>query len=77
MEESDYRPVDMDDWNDRVADEGRWQQLRGRIRQVWGGISDNELENAKGSWDKLVGAIKQKTGETADDIEHKLKGLFD
>jgi len=68
---------EMDDWNDRIADEGRWQKLRGRIRQTWGGITDDELENAKGTWDKLVGTIKEKTGETADTIERKLKGLFD
>lgn len=73
----DYSHVDMDDWNDRIADEGRWQKLRGRIRQTWGGLTDDDLENSKGTWDKLVGTIKEKTGETADMIERKLKGLFD
>ena len=67
----------VQDWNDRIADEGRWQQLRGRIRQVWGALTDDEIENSKGSWDKKVGTIKVKTGETADAIEDKLKGMFD
>lgn len=64
------------DWNSRLADEGRWQQARGRIRQTWGSLTDDELDSARGSWDRLVGAIKEKTGETADAIDDKLRGYF-
>jgi uncharacterized protein YjbJ (UPF0337 family) len=64
------------DWNSRLADEGRWQQARGRIRQTWGSLTDDELDSARGSWDRLVGAIKEKTGEAADAIDDKLRGYF-
>ena len=64
------------DWNSRLADEGRWQQARGRIRQTWGSLTDDELDSARGSWDRLVGAIKEKTGESADAIDDKLRGYF-
>ena len=64
------------DWNSRLADEGRWQQARGRIRQTWGNLTDDEVDSARGSWDRLVGAIKEKTGEAADTIDDKLRGFF-
>jgi len=64
------------DWNSRLADEGRWQQVRGRIRQTWGTITDDELDNARGSWDRLVGAITATPGEAADAIDDKLRGFF-
>ena len=64
------------DWNSRLADEGRWQQARGRIRQTWGNLTDDEIDTARGSWDRLVGAIKEKTGEAADTIDDKLRGFF-
>ena len=64
------------DWNSRLADEGRWQQARGRIRQTWGSLTDDELDSARGSWDRLVGVIKEKTGEAADAIDDKLRGYF-
>ncbi|MDP3971611.1 MAG: CsbD family protein, partial [Candidatus Nanopelagicales bacterium] len=64
------------DWNSRLANEGRWQQARGRIRQTWGAITDDELDSARGNWDRLVGAIKEKTGEAADTVEDKLRGFF-
>ena len=63
------------DWNSRLADEGRWQQARGRIRQTWGNLTDDEIDTARGSWDRLVGAIKEKTGEAADTIDDKLRGF--
>jgi uncharacterized protein YjbJ (UPF0337 family) len=64
------------DWNSRLADEGRWQNARGRIRQTWGDMTDDEIDTARGSWDRLVGAIKEKTGEAADTIDDKLRGFF-
>ena len=64
------------DWNSRLADEGRWQQARGRIRQTWGNMTDDDIDTARGSWDRLVGAIKEKTGEAADTIDDKLRGFF-
>ena len=64
------------DWNNRLADEGRWQNARGRIRQTWGDMTDDEIDTARGSWDRLVGAIKEKTGEAADTIDDKLRGFF-
>jgi uncharacterized protein YjbJ (UPF0337 family) len=64
------------DWNSRLADEGRWQNARGRIRQTWGNMTDDEIDTARGSWDRLVGAIKEKTGEAADTIDDKLRGFF-
>ncbi|HEY7704060.1 MAG TPA: CsbD family protein [Acidimicrobiia bacterium] len=64
------------DWEDRLADEGRWQQARGRIRKMWGKLTDQELEEARGSWDGLVGKIKEVTGETTDSVQTKLQDIF-
>ena len=68
--------IETIDWNSRLADEGRWQQARGQIRQTWGNLTADELDSARGSWDRLVGVLKEKTGETADAISDKLRGFF-
>ena len=57
--------------------EGKWDQARGRIREAWGDLTDDDLDRTEGNWDRLVGTIKEKTGETVDAIEKKLKGLLD
>lgn len=43
--------------------EGSWNELKGRVREEWGEISNDELESAKGSVDRIVGLIQRKTGE--------------
>ncbi|HEY7564723.1 MAG TPA: CsbD family protein [Acidimicrobiia bacterium] len=72
---TDKQMANGDDWQTRLSDEGRWQQLRGRLRQMWGALTDDDLENARGSRDKLIGKIKEKTGETAEEIERKLASI--
>lgn len=52
--------------------EGRWDQLKGKAKQLWGSLTDDELESSKGDYDRTVGVIKEKTGETIEDIEGKL-----
>ncbi len=63
-------------WQDRLADQGRWDQARGKIRETWGDVTDQEMEESRGSWEQLVGKIKEKSGETSDAIEAKLREWF-
>lgn len=64
------------DWNDRLQDEGRWDQAKGKIREEWGELTDQELEEARGNWEQFTGYVKEKTGESADAVEAKLKQWF-
>jgi uncharacterized protein YjbJ (UPF0337 family) len=57
--------------------EGKWDQLRGRVKQAWGVLTDDDLDRTEGKRDRLVGTIKEKTGESIDVIEEKLKKLLD
>ncbi len=66
----------MDD-DMRMRFEGKWDQLRGRVKEAWGSLTDDDLQRTEGKWDQLVGTIKDKTGESVDDIQDKLKRLLD
>jgi len=52
--------------------EGRWDQLKGRARQNWGELADDDLDVVEGNWDEFVGRIKERTGESIEQIEAKL-----
>ncbi|HVT27236.1 MAG TPA: CsbD family protein [Lacipirellulaceae bacterium] len=54
---------------------GNWNQFKGKIKQKWGQLSDDELNEAEGNFDQLVGLIQQKTGETRSYIERTLSDL--
>lgn len=59
------------DMSQRLQDEGAWQKVKGKVREEWGDLTDQEVDEARGNWDQFVGAVKQKTGETAEAIERK------
>jgi uncharacterized protein YjbJ (UPF0337 family) len=57
--------------------EGRWDQMKGRVKEAWGDLTDDDLDRTEGKWDQIVGRIKEKTGESVDVIQDKLKKLLD
>jgi uncharacterized protein YjbJ (UPF0337 family) len=57
--------------------QGKVDQIRGRVRQLWGDITDDDIDRSKGSLEMLVGTIKEKTGESTESIKEKLSDLFD
>lgn len=61
----------------RMQLEGKWDQMKGRVQEAWGDLTDDDLKKSEGKWDRLVGTIREKTGDTVEAIENKLDGLFD
>jgi uncharacterized protein YjbJ (UPF0337 family) len=61
----------------RMKLEGNWKQAKGRIRETWGKLTDDELDQAQGNWEQLVGKIQTKTGQTVEAIEQKLGEIAD
>ncbi len=52
--------------------DGRWDQLKGKAKQAWGNLTDDDLDVAEGRYDEMVGRIKEKTGETEESIRERL-----
>jgi uncharacterized protein YjbJ (UPF0337 family) len=53
--------------------EGQWNQVKGRIQERWGQLTDNELAELEGNASQLVGTIQKKTGESRQAIEDFLE----
>jgi uncharacterized protein YjbJ (UPF0337 family) len=64
-----------DTTDERLQFEGKWDQMRGRVKEAWGALSDDDLDRTEGKWDQVVGTIKEKTGESMDVIERKLRDI--
>lgn len=52
--------------------EGQWKQLRGEIRQRWGELTDDELDQIAGHRDKLIGRLQERYGYTRDEANRQL-----
>lgn len=52
--------------------EGKWQQLRGRVREQWGKLSDDDVDVIAGKRDQLIGVLQQRYGTAKDEIERQV-----
>jgi uncharacterized protein YjbJ (UPF0337 family) len=55
--------------------QGQWNNLRGRVKEKWGQLTDDDLQIQGGNVDQLVGRIQQRTGEGREAIERFLNDL--
>lgn len=46
--------------------QGKWKQIRGEVREAWGDLTDDEVEQINGNVDKLVGKLQEKYGYTRE-----------
>jgi len=52
--------------------EGRWDQLVGKVKSLWGDITDDDLTKVKGDYQNLIGILKERTGKSREDLEKML-----
>ena len=64
------------DKDTKLRFEGKFDEYKGRIKEAYGDLTDDDLQKTEGKWDQLVGTIKQKTGHAVDEIEDKLHKIF-
>ena len=55
---------------------GKWKDVKGGVRKLWGKITDDELEQAKGDLTSISGIIQQRYGENKESIKAKMNDLF-
>jgi len=55
--------------------EGNWNEIKGKLRERWGELTQDDLQKARGNVDQLVGLIQRKTGEARERVEQYLSEL--
>jgi len=57
--------------------EGNWKQLRGQVREQWGELTDDELDQIAGKRDQLIGKIQEKYGHTRAKAEQEVNDFLE
>ena len=55
---------------DRI--EGNWKQLKGKVQQQWGKLTDDEIDQMEGRREKLVGKVQERYGIARDEAERQV-----
>lgn len=55
---------------DRI--EGQWQQVRGKARQRWGKLTDDDLDVIEGKREQLIGRLQERYGQRKDELEREV-----
>ena len=52
---------------------GDWHQLKGKVREKWGKLTDDDLTELNGHAEQLAGKIQQRYGVAREDAERQAK----
>lgn len=56
----------MESWKQKVK--GNWNELKGKAKQQYADLTDDDLLYAEGSEDELLGKLQKKIGKTKDEV---------
>jgi len=52
--------------------EGQWKQFKGRARQAWSKLTDDDLANLNGKREQLAGKIQERYGIEKQEAERQI-----
>ena len=57
--------------------EGKWKQLKGKVRESWGELTDEDVDEIAGRKEHFVGKVQERYGMNKEDAEKEWNKLSD
>lgn len=54
---------------------GNWNQVKGKLKQKYGQLTDDDLQYAEGKEEELLGRLQSKTGKAKEDLLEEINKL--
>jgi len=58
---------------DNLIVKGTWNTVKGKLKQAYGNLTDDDLKYEEGKDDELLGRLQNKTGKTKDELRKWFK----
>ena len=58
---------------DRI--EGRWRQIKGKVKEQWGKLTDDDLDVIAGRREQLLGRIQQRHGVAREEADRQVRAF--
>jgi uncharacterized protein YjbJ (UPF0337 family) len=52
---------------------GNWNEIKGKLKQKYGTLTDDDLVFAEGKEDELYGRLQQRLGKTKDELRKEIE----
>jgi uncharacterized protein YjbJ (UPF0337 family) len=52
---------------------GKWNEVKGSIKEQWGKLTDDDIEVIDGKLEQLSGAIQRRYGKTKEEAEREIE----
>lgn len=56
--------------------QGKWEQLKGGVKEKWGDLTDDDLTQIEGNKDKLAGKLQERYGWAKEDADRQINDYF-
>jgi osmotically-inducible protein OsmY/uncharacterized protein YjbJ (UPF0337 family) len=64
-------------YNDsKSLSDAQWKQIKGRVREQWGKLTDDDVERTKGHFERLVGLIGERYDDTREAVHAKVEEML-
>ena len=54
---------------------GSWNEIKGKLKQQYGNLTDDDLVFAEGKDDELIGRLQKKLGKSKDEVRQMFEKL--
>jgi len=58
---------------DKLQIEGNWNELKGKLKQEYANLTDDDLTYAEGKEEELFGRLQQKLGKSKEELMSKIE----
>jgi uncharacterized protein YjbJ (UPF0337 family) len=59
----------------KLGFKGSWNEVKGKLKQKYAQLSDDDLAFAEGKEDELLGRLQQKLGKTKEDLRREIENM--
>ena len=56
--------------------QGKWNQVKGDLKQQWGKLTDNDVAFIEGNYDKFIGKLQERYGWQREQAEREITEYF-
>ena len=56
--------------------EGNWKEIKGKVKQQWGKLTDDDLDVINGMREELIGKIQVAYGKDRNEAEKEVNNFF-